>query len=53
MWEYGHSFEEIDRMSLEDYGDLIGYWTEKNRADKKAEEKRQNKRTGRNSSRKG
>lgn len=50
MWEYGHSFEEIDRMSLEDYGDLIGYWNEKSRAEKKDGEKKTGKR---NSSRRG
>lgn len=50
MWEYGHSFSDIDQMNLEDYGDLIGYWTEKGRAEKKEREKKANKR---NSSRRG
>ncbi len=36
----GHSFEEIDKMKLQDFGDVIGYWTEKQRADAKDSEQR-------------
>lgn len=32
MWEMGHSFAEIDSMSLEDFGNVIGYWSESQRA---------------------
>ena len=41
MWEKGHSFDEIRSMSLEDIGDVIGYWSEDGRAEHKlADEKR-------------
>lgn len=29
MWEKGHSFEEIDAMSLDDVSDVVGYWSGK------------------------
>lgn len=35
MWEHGHSFEEIDAMSLEEIGDVVGYWSEKSRIETK------------------
>lgn len=35
MFELGHSMQEIDNMNLRDIGDVIGYWTEKDRADSK------------------
>lgn len=34
MWEKGHSFSEIDRMNLQDIGDVLGYWHEKSRIEK-------------------
>ncbi len=42
MWEYGHSLEEIRAMSLEDFGNLIGYWTEKSRAEESLAEQQKN-----------
>ena len=42
MWEQGHSFEEIDKMSLEDAGDIIGYWSEKSRIEAKQAKTRKN-----------
>lgn len=39
----GHSFDEIDKMSLSDFGDVIGYWSEKERGDNKLNEQRQGK----------
>ncbi len=35
MFELGHPFAEIDSMSLEDIGDVLGYWSEKSRAEAK------------------
>jgi hypothetical protein len=35
MWDKGHSMEEIRAMSLQDFGDVLGYWNEKNRAEEK------------------
>jgi hypothetical protein len=40
MWEKGHTFEEIDGMSLQDMGDILGYWSEKNRAEQKLAKKK-------------
>lgn len=40
MWELGHSFDEIDHMALSDFGDVIGYWSEKGRAEAKIDEQR-------------
>lgn len=40
MWEKGHSFDEIDEMNIEDFGDVIGYWSETARAEKKQAEQR-------------
>jgi hypothetical protein len=31
MWEKGHSFEEIDNMSLGDWADVLAYWAETNK----------------------
>jgi len=42
MWEMGHSFAEIDKMNLRDFGDVIGYWNEKNRGENKLAEQRKN-----------
>lgn len=39
----GHSFDEIDRMNLDDFGDVIGYWREKERGESKLAEQRQSK----------
>ena len=35
MWESGHSFEEIDGMSLSDIGDVLGYWGEMSRIEER------------------
>lgn len=43
----GHSFEEIDKMNLNDFGDVIGYWREKERGEGKLAEQRQNKKNAR------
>lgn len=32
MWEMGHSFAEIDQMNMNDIGDILAYWSEKDRA---------------------
>ena len=42
MWEHGHSFKEIDNMSLEDVGDVVGYWLEKSRIESKQRATRKN-----------
>lgn len=42
MWEMGHSFEEINRMNLSDFGDVIGYWNEKSRGEDRLAQQRQN-----------
>lgn len=39
MWEMGHTFAEIDQMNMDDVGDIIGFWSEKDRAT--AEQKRE------------
>lgn len=31
MWEYGHSFAEINAMTLYEMGIVLGYWSEQNR----------------------
>lgn len=36
MFLEGHSFAEIDATNLDDLGDVIGYWTEKQRAEETA-----------------
>lgn len=33
FFEAGHSFDEIDNMSIEDMGLVLGYWAEKSRAE--------------------
>jgi hypothetical protein len=35
MWDAGHSFAEIDAMSVKDFGDVIGFWAETAKADEK------------------
>jgi len=35
MWEHGHSFEEIDNMSLTDVSDVVGYWSGKARGEER------------------
>lgn len=35
LFELGHSMAEIDAMNIDDIGDIIGYWAEKNRAEGK------------------
>lgn len=40
MWETGHSFSELDEMSLKDFGDIVGYWVEKQKAEDKLAEER-------------
>lgn len=47
MWEMGHSFGEIDKMNLEDFGDVIGYWREKGRAEEKLAEQRKSRSSAR------
>jgi len=46
MWEMGHSFEEIDDMSLSDVGDVLGYWGENSRADATLNRQRKNLKKG-------
>lgn len=46
MWEKGHSFEEIDNMSITDLGDVIGYWSEVQRGEKRQAESRSRMRKG-------
>jgi len=43
MWELGHSFSEIDDMSLVDMGDIISYWSQKSRIEQKRDKQRQAK----------
>jgi hypothetical protein len=52
MWEMGHSFDEIDEMNVDDYGDVLGYWHENNMADEKAQ-KKQKALAGRGKKRRG
>jgi len=33
MWLEGHTFEEIDQLNLDDVGDILGFWSEKDRVD--------------------
>ena len=41
MWEKGHTFDEIDEMNLDDFGDVLGYWNEEGRiAQKNARSKK-------------
>lgn len=47
MWEQGHSFEEIRDMSLEDFGNVIGYWSEKGRGEERLAERRSNHKNAR------
>jgi hypothetical protein len=42
FWEMGHSYEEIMNVPLDFLGDIIGYFSEKNRA-----EESERKRAGR------
>lgn len=43
MWEKGHSFDEIDNMSIQDFGDVVGYWAEMQQAEAKMARQRANK----------
>lgn len=43
MWEKGHSLDELRSMSMDDFGDIIGYWSEKERAEQKLAEQRRKK----------
>ncbi len=43
----GHTMEEIRKMSLTDFGDIIGYMSEKQRGEAKVEEQRRNKKSAR------
>lgn len=40
MWEMGHSFDEIDSLSISDLGDVLGYWHENAKADERLDKKR-------------
>jgi hypothetical protein len=42
MWEMGHSFDEIDAMSLEDISDIVGYWSGKAEGETKLRKTRKN-----------
>lgn len=42
MWEKGHTFDEIDSMSLKDMGDVVGYWNEKTRAEERLSKTKSN-----------
>jgi hypothetical protein len=42
MWEMGHSFVEVRSMSLVDFGNIIGYWSEKQRGEQRMAERRSN-----------
>lgn len=42
MFELGHSFEDLDNMALNDIGDIIGYWSEKGRAEERLNRMRKN-----------
>lgn len=33
MFLAGHSFEEIDRLSIRDFTDVVGYWVGNSKAD--------------------
>ena len=40
MWEIGHDFEKIDNYTLQDMGDILAYWHEKERINKKRKPKK-------------
>jgi len=42
FWEKGHSFEEIDNMTIEQMGWVLGYWNEKDRIERKRERTKRN-----------
>lgn len=42
MWNEGHSWDEIDSMSVERYGDILGYWKENAEADAQEKTEREN-----------
>ncbi len=42
MFELGHSLKQIRKMSLADFGNIIGYWSEKGRAEEKNAKRRKN-----------
>lgn len=35
MWELGHTFEEIDNLTLEQLDDIVGYWAGKANGEEK------------------
>ncbi len=37
FWEKGHSFDEVDNMAIQDIGDILAYWNESNRIERKRE----------------
>ena len=42
FWEHGHTFDEIDNLTIEQIGWILGYWNEKDRVEKKRERTRKN-----------
>jgi hypothetical protein len=42
MFELGHSYKEIEGMTLEQIGDVLGYWSEKDRAEKAIKKEKEN-----------
>ena len=43
LFEYGHSFEYIDKMRVTDLGDIVGYWSGKSRAEEKLRKQNERK----------
>jgi len=43
-WEKGHTFEELDTMSLTDWGDVIAFWSQTASIDAKRARQRSKKR---------
>ena len=35
LWETGHEFHEIDRYTVQEISDIVGYWAGKSRAESK------------------
>jgi hypothetical protein len=44
MFEHGHSFDDIRRMNLEDFGTVLSVWHEKSRIESKKARLRDNAR---------
>ncbi len=42
MWEKGHTFDEIDGMTLEEVGDVVAYWHETERVEARRARMRKN-----------